>query len=89
MNYRTLWWKEELSHICPNWIWKRTLDHFKSSSEVIITKIPEKNDYIASFKTKHSVAITEDFFSTKSSHVVVDEKSIGVVHKERVRKEGQ
>jgi hypothetical protein len=65
------------------------LDHFKSSREVIITKIPEKNDYIASLKKKHSAAITEDFFSTKSSHVVVDEKSIGVVNKKRVRKEGQ
>ena len=67
-----------LEGVQPNestWIISRTYHHFQNSREVIITKIPGiNNDHIVSFKTKHSTAIIEDFFSTKSSHQTNKEK---------------
>lgn len=70
---------EEVEPYVCSWICKRTLNHFKNSREVIITKMPGKNDYIVSFKTKHSTAIIEDFFSTKSSQQTHKEKEKRII----------
>jgi hypothetical protein len=67
--------EEGVQPYASTWIISRTYHHFDNSREVIITKIPGINkDHIVSFKTKHSTAIIEDFFSTKSSHQTNKEK---------------
>jgi hypothetical protein len=71
--------EEGVEPYASHWICKRTLNHFQNSREVIITKIPGKNDHIVSFQTKHSAAIIEDFFSTKSSHQTHKEKEKRII----------